>query len=189
MSSGRKQFSKFKKTINFLGAIVNLLPRFVLVFWYDCTRQFSQLPFILLRYLILKALVKNCGDNIRIGTNVTIKNWKNLELGSNISIHDNCYIDASGGIMVGDNVSIAHNSTLLSSTHTFDDLSLPIKYNKTLKGPLNIHEDVWIGCGVRVLNNLTISSRVVIAAGAIVNKSLEPGNVYGGVPAKKIKAI
>ena len=112
-----------------------------------------------------------------------------LTVGSNVSIHDNCYIDAGGVINIGSEVSIAHNSTLLSGTHTFEDYSLPIKYNPITISGLTIKDDVWVGCGVRVLGGITIASRVVIAAGAVVNKSLDAKTLYGGIPAKKIKSI
>lgn len=186
--TGRSQFKKYKFFINLCVSIFKFLPKFLLQFMWDLTSSFSQVPFILLRYLILSSRIKKCGDNIRIGTNVTIKGWQFLEIGDNVSIHDNCYIDASGGIELRNDISIAHNSTLLSSSHTYDE-DLPIKYNRIIKQKLTIHDDVWIGCGVRVLNNLEINQRVIVAAGAVVNKSLNNNGIYGGVPAKKIKSI
>lgn len=189
MDSKKNYFYRFKWIILFLSKIFSVLPNFILQFWWDLSRPHSQLPFILLKYLILKARAKKCGDNISIGANVTIKGWECLEVGSNVSIHDNCYIDAGGEITIGNNVSIAHNSTLLSGTHTFDDKTSPIKYNKIIKNGLKIEDDVWIGCGVRVLSNIIIKQRVIVAAGAVVNKSLDDNALYGGVPVKKIKDI
>jgi len=187
--TGRSKFSKHRKTILYIGFIFKISPKFLLKFLWDYVKPYSQIPFVLIRYLILKSLIKDCGDNIYIGTNVVIKNWKNLSLANNISIHDNCYIDASGCIIIGNNVSIAHNSTLLSSTHTFLDKKTPIKYNHVISKQLIICDDVWIGCGVRVLCNLEINSRSIIAAGAVLNTSVESNTIYGGVPAKKIKQI
>lgn len=189
MSSGRQKYKRYKKLILLTSSFLSVFPNFILQFFWDIIRPYSQLPFIFFRYVILKAKAKNCGDNIRIGTNVTIKGWGNLVLGSNISIHDNCYIDAGGNIVVGNNVSIAHNSTLLSGTHTFNDKNVPIKYNPIIKDGLSIANDVWIGCGVRVLSGIKVSSRSIIAAGAVVNKNVDKNSIYGGIPAKKIKDI
>ncbi|WP_299115583.1 acyltransferase [uncultured Winogradskyella sp.] len=190
MKSRRNQFYIFKGLIVFISKLYAILPNFILQFLWDLSRPYSQLPFILLRYVILKSRISSCGDNIRIGTNVTIKGWKHLEIGSDVSIHDNCYIDAGGFISLGNNVSIAHNSTLLSGTHTYEDKNVPIKYNKiTIKDGLKVCDDVWIGCGVRVLSDLIISKRVIVAAGAVVNKSLDGNSIYAGVPAEKIKEI
>lgn len=190
MKSRRNQFYRFKGIIVFISRLFTILPDFILQFLWDFSRSYSQLPFILLRYIILKARTPICGDNIRIGTNVTIKGWEFLEIGSDVSIHDNCYIDAGGFISLGNNVSIAHNSTLLSGTHTYNDKDIPIKYNKVaIKNGLKICDDVWVGCGVRVLSDIVISKRVIVAAGAIVNKNLDSNSIYGGIPAKKIKEI
>jgi acetyltransferase-like isoleucine patch superfamily enzyme len=142
-----------------------------------------------MRYIILKSLVKECGDNVRTGKNVTILHPENLILGKNISIHSNCYIDAAGGICIGNNVSIAHNSSILSSGHTWDNREVPIKYNEIKLSPSIIKDDVWIGCGCRILGGVEISSRVIIAAGAVVNKNCEPDALYGGIPARLIKKI
>jgi acetyltransferase-like isoleucine patch superfamily enzyme len=104
-----------------------------------------------MRYIILKSLIKECGDNVRIGKNVIILNWEDLTIGENISIHANCYIDAAGRIYIGNNVSIAHNTSLLSSGHTWSVSEVPIKYNAVKLLPLVIRDDIWIGCGCRIL--------------------------------------
>ena len=112
---------------------------------------------------------------------------KNTIIGDNVSIHDMCYIDGYGGLEIGDNVSIAHSSTLITTNHTWNDTTIPIKYNEVSKGKIVIKDDVWIGCGVRVLSNVTIKQRSVVAAGSIVVKDLESGWLGAGVPMKKIK--
>ncbi|SMP51683.1 Acetyltransferase (isoleucine patch superfamily) [Neorhodopirellula lusitana] len=139
-----------------------------------------------LRYSILKTLAQGCGDNVFIGKSVCIRNWSGLSIGSNVSIHAMCYIDAAGGVTVGSNVSIAHQVSLISFDHTYRDASLPIKYNPNEKATIAIDEDVWIGCGARVLSGVVVGRRSVVAAGAVVNREVEPGFIVGGVPAKKI---
>ena len=44
-----------------------------------------------------------------------------------LSYNNNCYIDASGGIVINNDVSIAHSSTILSTSHKWQDKSIPIK--------------------------------------------------------------
>jgi acetyltransferase-like isoleucine patch superfamily enzyme len=134
-------------------------------------------------------MVNKCGDNVRIGCNVQILGWDKLKIGSNVSIHDLSYIDASGGVEIGDNVSIAHNCSIISSNHQWTDLNKPIKYNSLIYQKVLIEQDVWLGCGCRVLSGVCIKSRSIIAAGSIVNKNNECNTIYGGVPAKLIKRI
>lgn len=189
MISGRNLFKKAKPLIGLFGLLFYLLPRFFVVFLWDATSKYSQLPFIALRYLMLERMSEECGDNVRIGANVRILNWHNLKIGNNVSIHDYCYLDASGGISIGDNVSIAHATSILSFEHTWDDQALPIKYNPTKPSSVVIKDDVWIGCGVRILSDVEIKQRSIVAAGAVLTKSFESNVILAGVPAKVVKNI
>ena len=50
-----------------------------------------------------------------------------------------------------------------------------------------VEEDVWIGSNVTLLPNVTIGRGTTVAAGAVVQKSMPPYCICGGVPAKAIK--
>jgi acetyltransferase-like isoleucine patch superfamily enzyme len=50
-----------------------------------------------------------------------------------------------------------------------------------------IGDGVWFGARVTVLGGVTIGCGAIIAAGAVVNRSIPPFTIYGGVPAKKLK--
>lgn len=189
MKTGREKFAFLKTLISIAITVFKFLPKFLRYFIWDAIKPFSQILFIGIRYVLLKSLIKECGDNIRIGSNVQILGWQGLQLGSNISIHNNCYIDSSGGIVVKDNVSIAHNTSVLSTTHSYEDERQPIKYNKIILDSVNIQSDVWVGCGCRILAGVNIGERSIIAAGAVVNKDVTSKTIVGGVPAKKIKDI
>lgn len=52
---------------------------------------------------------------------------------------------------------------------------------------VTIEEDVWIGSNVTLLSGVTIGRGATVAAGAVVNKSMPPYCICGGVPAKVIK--
>ncbi|EGR4429389.1 acyltransferase [Vibrio cholerae] len=186
---GRDIFKKLKKIIILCSLVFRIFPKFLNVFLYEL---FSLLPTrvgALLRYLVLKSLVKSIGDNVYIGRHVVIKNYERLTIGSNVSIHEFCYLDAFGDIFIGNNVSIAHRSSLLSFDHQYNEKSIPIKYNNLIPGYINVSDDVWIGAGVVILKNTNIESRVIIAAGAVAFGELKTNHIYGGVPVKIIKEI
>lgn len=189
MGTGRQRFKKNKGLLKIFVGIFNLLPKFLLIFLWDSTTNHRQILFIGLRYVILKSLIKSCGDNVRIGPNVQILGWRNLTLESNISVHANCYIDATGGVSIGNDVSLAHNSTILSSNHNWENKELPIKFNPLVFDPVKIESDVWIGCAVRILAGVHIHSRAIVAAGAVVNNDVESNVIVGGIPARKLKDI
>ncbi|WP_374046562.1 DapH/DapD/GlmU-related protein [Sphingopyxis sp. DBS4] len=54
---------------------------------------------------------------------------------------------------------------------------------------VTIADDVWIGAGARLLSGVTIETRCIIAAGAVVTRAVPSGSLYGGVPARKIRDL
>lgn len=51
---------------------------------------------------------------------------------------------------------------------------------------IEIHENVFIGAGSRILPNVAIGPNAIVAAGSLVNKDVKPGTIVGGVPARVI---
>ena len=51
---------------------------------------------------------------------------------------------------------------------------------------IEICDNVFIGVNCTVLGNVRIGPNVIVSANSLVNKDLEPGGIYGGVPAKRI---
>jgi acetyltransferase-like isoleucine patch superfamily enzyme len=187
--AGRNLFNRAKPVLTFCVFLFKLLPRFLRVFIWDAISPFSQIPFIAVRYALLKSLIGECGANVLVADHVRIKGWKGIKIGNNVSIQAGCYIEGEGGVQIGSNVSIAHHSTLLSSTHTWEDSSLPIKYNPLVLQPLTIADDVWIGCACRIMGGLHVGERTILAAGAVLTKDALSGGIYGGVPARRIKGL
>jgi acetyltransferase-like isoleucine patch superfamily enzyme len=185
--SGRNLFNTFDSVINVFVILLSWLPKNLRMLFWDWTNAIPGIVGIGVRYCVLKSLCKKCGKNVLIGTNVGISGFQGLEIGSNVSIHRQCYIEAEGGVTIGSNVSIAHQTSILSTNHSWDDESLPIKYNKLKPAKVFINDDVWIGCGVRVLAGVLVDKRSVIAAGAIVTKDVQKRTVVGGNPARLLK--
>lgn len=187
--TGRQIFDDFGRYINGLVFVIALLPRRwreeLLVFF----RGTKGIKGELFRYLLFAKLTRTAGQNISIKEDVYIHDTKNIKCGSNISIHEMCYINACGRLIIGDNVSIAHGTSILTFNHTWDDLSQPIKYNHTQIAPVIIEDDVWIGCGCRILAGVRVGTRSVVAAGSVVTKDVPPHSLVAGVPAKVIKNI
>ena len=144
---------------------------------------------MLLRYILLKSIAEDIGDNVSIRENVVILSPESMRIGKNVSIHPNSYIDASGGITIGNDVSIATATILISATHTWDVADVPIKYNPMRNTPIMIDDDVWIGCNVKIIGFCHIYNRTIVAAGAVVKGDIGPNSIVGGVPARNIKTI
>ncbi|MBK9637323.1 MAG: acyltransferase [Bacteroidetes bacterium] len=93
--------------------------------------------------------------------------------------------DNSCELEIGDRVSIGPRVSLILSSDannsTLNDIFPPIR------GKICIANDAWIGAGVIILPNVNIGSRAVLAAGAVVNSSVDENTMVGGVPARVIK--
>lgn len=58
---------------------------------------------------------------------------------------------------------------------------------KLRTAPVKIGNNVWIGMNAVILKGVTIGENSVVAAGAVVTKSVEPNTVVGGNPAIVVK--
>jgi carbonic anhydrase/acetyltransferase-like protein (isoleucine patch superfamily) len=114
------------------------------------------------------------GDDCSIWFNAVIRGDVNsIRLGNKVNVQDGAVIHCTfqrSKALVGNNVSIGHNAIVHGCV---------------------IDDNVLVGMGAIVMDNASIGTNCIIAAGAVVleNTIIEPGTIYGGVPAKKIKDI
>ena len=123
-------------------------------------------------------------DNVFIHENVFIRSLSKVEIGQNTTINRNtCILDA---VNIGRDVSIAPNCVIVGSNHVFKSANKTIKSQGSESNGTTIEDDVWIAANVTILDGVTIGKGSVVAAGAVVNKSVPPYTIVGGVPAKMI---
>lgn len=114
------------------------------------------------------------GDQCSIWFNSVIRGDVHyVRIGNKVNVQDGAVIHCTyetAPTNIGNNVSIAHNAIVHGCT---------------------VGDNVLIGMNAVIMDNAKIGSNTIIAAGSIVleNTEVEPGSVYGGVPARKIKAI
>lgn len=189
MATGRKLYLKYSKVLRYCTKLISIMPQNMRIRMLQLFRNTRGKTGIAIRYILVKTLAKSCGNNVSIKQYVFLENIGNISFGNNVSVHPFCYLEGSGGIDIGNNVSLAHNTSILSVNHTWGNREMPIKYNPIEHMPVKICDDVWVGCGCRLLAGITINSRSVIAAGAVVTKDVEANTIVGGIPARQIKSI
>lgn len=114
------------------------------------------------------------GDNCTVWFNAVVRgDVHSITIGNNTNIQDGAIIHCTyqkAKTVIGNNVSIAHNAIVHGCT---------------------VHDNVLIGMGAIVMDDAVIGENSVIAAGAVVlaGTMVEPGSIYAGMPAKKIKDI
>lgn len=184
---GRDKFNKYKKVILFCVNILKLFPHKFLQKRLIKARFIESNFGLVYRYILVKILAKDCGDNVFIAPQVYLLNINNISFGNNVSIHTMCYLDGFGGIKIGNDVSIAEKSSLISFEHNYTNLDIPIKDQGVTGKEINICDNVWIGSNSKILSGVTINSGSIVGAGAVVTKDISNNVIVGGCPAIIIK--
>ncbi|MFA9479109.1 DapH/DapD/GlmU-related protein [Phycisphaerales bacterium AB-hyl4] len=130
------------------------------------------------------------GDDAIIGRN-TILSCKGgeIRLGHQVNISVNCTLVAETQLTMGDKVLVAgHGYFVAGGNHGFARIDIPVGDQPcTQKGGLHIDKHCWIGAAVTILDGVTIGRDAIVAAGAVVNRSVPDYDIVGGVPAKHIR--
>lgn len=175
--SGRDKFKKFKPLINILVSFFRILPIGFRKAIFNANRDVNGIKGITIRYILLKSINPNIGDNVSIHSGCYLFSLENLEIGNNVSIHPMSYIDATGGLKIGNDVSIAHATTILSTSHSFSNNGEAIKYQEILMKETIIESNVWIGAKVTILYGVRIGEGSVIGANSLINKTIPKDSV------------
>jgi len=131
------------------------------------------------------------GSNCAIEKNVFFKHdgiWGasfSIILGNNVFIGTNCEFNIRKLVQIGNDSLIASGCRFIDHDHGVNTGSL-IRTQDGPEGEIIVGEDVWIGCNVVVLKGVKIGNGAVIAAGAVVTKSVPSMEIWGGIPAHKI---
>ena len=110
-----------------------------------------------------------------------------LRIGSNCWINASCVFDASSSIDIGNSVALGQGVMILTNSHEIGPSRDRAGTKTSL--PVIIGDGVWIGARATVLPGVTIGSGAIVAAGALVNRSVEPDSLVGGLPARLIRKL
>jgi gamma-carbonic anhydrase len=114
------------------------------------------------------------GESCTVWFNAVVRgDVHSIMIGNNTNIQDGVIIHCTyqkAKTIIGSNVSIAHNAIVHGCT---------------------VEDNVLIGMGAIIMDHAVIGTGSVIAAGAIIlpNTRVEPGSIYAGVPAKRVKDV
>ena len=114
------------------------------------------------------------GDQCSVWFNTVIRGDVNyIRMGNKVNVQDNAVIHCTYQKFptnIGNNVSIGHTAIVHGCT---------------------LHDNVLIGMGAIVMDDCLVESNSIVGAGSVVTQGthIKSGEVWGGVPAKKIKDI
>ncbi|GEC77407.1 acetyltransferase [Flavobacterium aquatile] len=90
-----------------------------------------------------------------------------------------CNIDIKDFVILNLMCTVGHD-TIINSFASF----MP---SVNISGEVVIHEEVYVGTGAKIINQLEIGRQTIIGAGAVVSKTLPEKCTAVGIPAKPIK--
>ena len=125
------------------------------------------------------------GDNTRIGTFVEIQ--KNASIGPNCKIQSHSFI--CEGVTIEEGVFIGHHVSFINDkypTAVNPDMSLQTE-NDWKVIPTTVRKKASVGSGSTILCGVTIGEGSLIGAGTVLTKSVPPGEVWTGNPAKFVR--
>lgn len=114
------------------------------------------------------------GDDCSVWFNAVVRGDVNsIRIGNKVNIQDGAVVHCTyqkTKVHLGNNVSVGHNAIVHGCT---------------------VNDNVLIGMGAIVMDNVEIGSNTIIAAGAVVTEGTKvpSGCIFAGVPAKKVKNI
>ncbi len=142
--------------------------------------------------LPVKGVLPSIGDNCFIAPNATIVG--DVIMGNDCSVWFNTVIRGDvNSIRMGNKVNVQDGAVIhctYQKTKAIIGNNVSIGHNAIVHGCV-IADNVLVGMGAIVMDNVQVGSNCIIAAGAVVleNTIIEPGCIYAGVPAKKVKNI
>jgi len=190
----------------FSHKVCNYMKKFIMgVRWYSLKRNFKFVGGN--SFIETPAIIKNpkyitIGKNCRIHSRIRLDAYDEFQgdrfnpqitIGDNVIINNDCHIGCIDKITICNNVLIASKVYISDHFHgtiSADQTEIPPAKRKLYnKGPINIHENVWIGEGVVIMPNVTIGRNSIVGANSVVTHSVPENSVVAGVPARIIKKL
>lgn len=157
--------------------------------------------------LLINPFVHKRGRGSKIGrARLDVLPFNKFDLGRKSTIEDRCSINNGvgdvfigdntlvgvgnviiGPVTIGNNVIFAPNIVASGLNHEYRDVNTPISLQKTVVSRITVEDDCWIAANSVITAGVTIGKHSVVAAGAVVTKSIPPYSVAAGNPAKVIK--
>ena len=110
-----------------------------------------------------------------------------IVVGDHTFVGRGCEFNIRQTITIGRDCLIASGCKFIDHDHGFASPNQPMGAQIGAEVAIVIEEDVWLGANVIVLKGVTIGRGAIVAAGAVVTKNIAAGEIWGGVPARKLR--
>lgn len=117
---------------------------------------------------------------------IKAKNASKITIGNRCYFNHNCSITSLKSISIGNDCMFGNNVTIVDHNHKIDNRAEKSEFSCE---KVIIEDNVWVGANTTILKGTKIGKNSIIAAGAVVNSEIPSNEIWGGVPAKKIREV
>ena len=142
----------------------------------------SYIPLWFVRKFLYQLFGMKIGRRSRINMRCIIWQPWRIKIGKNVIINEKCLLDGRGYLEIGDYASISYDTIIYTASHKSNSINF-----EGYKAKVKIEQGVWVGARTIILPGVEIGKNSVIGAGSVVNKKIQPDQIWGGSPARYIK--
>lgn len=111
---------------------------------------------------------------------------RDVEIEDYVFVGPGCSIPP--GVSIGRYTMFAAQVAIVGDDHVIDEVGVPMQFaGRPALRRTRIGRDAWLGRGVTLMTGVTVGDGAVVAAGAVVTKDVPPFEIWGGVPARRIR--
>jgi acetyltransferase-like isoleucine patch superfamily enzyme len=125
------------------------------------------------------------GDRTKVGTFVEVQ--KGATIGVDCKISSHTFV--CEGVHIGDRVFIGHGVTFINdkyprAANTDGSMQTDADWEMI---ETQVEDGATVGSGATLLGGITIGAGAIVGAGSLVTKSVPPGEIWAGNPARFIR--
>jgi len=149
--------------------------------------------------ILSNSILRN-GNEVKLGDKSSIASYcqifpreeghdGKLLIGEASNIGDHSIIDTSDDVIIGDQVAFGPHVIVYTHDHDYKSNAFAAWKGDLKKEKVIVEDGAWVGARVTILPGVRIGHRAIIAAGSVVTKNVEAGDIVGGTPAKSLVKI
>jgi putative colanic acid biosynthesis acetyltransferase WcaF len=142
----------------------------------------SPRPLHAWRASLLRGFGARLGRDCHVYARCTIWAPWNLSCDDGACIADGAVIYNAAPVHLGSHAIVSQDAYLCGATHDIDDPAFPM-----VTAPISIGPYAWVCARATVLAGVRLHEGAVLGLGAVASRDLEAWQVYGGIPARRIR--